>query len=238
MHTLEKHLDQARDNLKMLKSKLTAHHNRVKFPDSSLQMVQSQLAAIDDNLLRLRNTRQQRKGLLGSLLGLTAIPPKVQSDIASLQSQRLTFESQKRELENLIAATQAGESSVESAQEWISKLEEAVTRKRRKEEKLNELRAAAARNVGQSRMVGSSVKRKLKRQPWCPYCGEPLGSDTHVDHIYPISKGGRSVPRNMVYVCITCNRKKKDLTLNSFISQYELNRDEIEARLAELGKEY
>jgi hypothetical protein len=39
-------------------------------------------------------------------------------------------------------------------------------------------------------------------------------------------------------VCESCNLKKSDLTLQQFIKKYKLNRDEIEARLADMGKDY
>jgi 5-methylcytosine-specific restriction endonuclease McrA len=60
----------------------------------------------------------------------------------------------------------------------------------------------------------------------------------HVDHIYPISKGGHSVETNMVKVCGDCNLKKGSLTLREFIAKYKLDRDAIERRLDELGKKF
>lgn len=65
-----------------------------------------------------------------------------------------------------------------------------------------------------------------------------LGDEPHADHIYPVSKGGRSMPKNMVYVCAPCNSQKINLTLAGFIKKYNLDRDEIERRLQELGKEF
>lgn len=127
---------------------------------------------------------------------------------------------------------------IDAARSWAAKLEDAVGRKQRKRDSLVELRAAAAANSNETRKVGSTVKRKLTRKPWCPYCGGILGLDSHADHIYPVSKGGRSAPRNMVYVCSECNARKRNLTLHGFMRKYGLDRAAIEARLDELGKDY
>jgi hypothetical protein len=42
----------------------------------------------------------------------------------------------------------------------------------------------------------------------------------------------------MVWACSGCNNLKRDLTLTGFIRKYTLDREVIEARLEELGKEY
>lgn len=124
------------------------------------------------------------------------------------------------------------------ARQWHSELETAATQRRRERDSLVELRAAAAKNVDEHRQMADSVKRKLGRQPWCPYCGGALGEDPHADHIYPIAKGGRSVPKNMVYACSPCNVAKRALTLTAFIRQFSLDRGAIEDRLTQLGKDF
>jgi 5-methylcytosine-specific restriction endonuclease McrA len=103
--------------------------------------------------------------------------------------------------------------------------------------KLENLKAAAAANSRAQRIQAESVKQQLARSPFCPYCAAPIGADPHVDHIYPISKGGRSVSRNMVFVCSACSTKKGDLTLAGFTRKFGLHRDEIERRLLDLGKD-
>jgi 5-methylcytosine-specific restriction endonuclease McrA len=88
------------------------------------------------------------------------------------------------------------------------------------------------------RSTGDTVKRRLKKNDQCPYCGEMILDSGHVDHIYPVSKGGHSTSKNMVRVCIDCNLKKSNLTLTMFIKKYLLDRHEIEERLTELKKEF
>ena len=41
----------------------------------------------------------------------------------------------------------------------------------------------------------------------CIYCGKPSES---IDHIYPISKGGKSITSNCIPCCLACNGKKSD----------------------------
>ena len=72
----------------------------------------------------------------------------------------------------------------------------------------------------------------------CPYCSRGLGTQPHADHIYPVAKGGLSTIANMVLVCAECNNKKAEHTLRAFIQLYNLDREAVEARLAELGKDF
>ena len=41
----------------------------------------------------------------------------------------------------------------------------------------------------------------------CIYCGEPSES---LDHLHPISKGGKNCTSNCVPCCLPCNGKKSD----------------------------
>ncbi len=66
----------------------------------------------------------------------------------------------------------------------------------------------------------------------------PWAITPHADHIHPLSKGGRSVAGNMVWVCANCNSMKRDLTLAGFVRKFGLDRQAIENRLQQLGKEY
>lgn len=60
----------------------------------------------------------------------------------------------------------------------------------------------------------------LKRDNYtCVYCGyvgiasgQEAGSDLHVDHVIPQSRGGSSDPDNLVCACVSCNTSKKNRT--------------------------
>lgn len=53
-----------------------------------------------------------------------------------------------------------------------------------------------------------------KRKGWyvCAECGRPYQNRVlfQVDHIKPMSRGGRTVPENLQILCRDCNRKKGD----------------------------
>lgn len=52
----------------------------------------------------------------------------------------------------------------------------------------------------------------LRRDAYtCQYCGK-RGGDLTVDHVFPKSRGGRSIWENLVTACRPCNLKKKNRT--------------------------
>lgn len=238
LEKLQKHLAEVQARIASLDSSKAERQQKVHMMPSQLHSIRNNLAEIDLKLSKLRDIKQPKKGLFAKIFSLTEQPLQVKSEISSLKTQRYSLQDRQRELERLQGSMTSLVTKIDSARSWASKLEDAIERKQRKKDSLAELRAAAAANSNETRKVGSSVKRKLTRQPWCPYCGGPLGSDPHADHIYPVSKGGRSVPRNMVYVCSECNARKRNLTLHGFMRKYDLDRAAIEVRLEELGKEY
>ena len=63
--------------------------------------------------------------------------------------------------------------------------------------------------------------RNLRKTRWwqqktssgtCYYCGEKVGfANLTMDHIIPLSRGGRSAKDNLVPCCKECNNKKKNM---------------------------
>jgi len=61
--------------------------------------------------------------------------------------------------------------------------------------------------------------RKLRKTRWwqqktssgcCHYCGQQVGyAELTMDHVVPLSRGGRSTKDNLVPCCKACNTKKK-----------------------------
>lgn len=77
-----------------------------------------------------------------------------------------------------------------------------------------------------ARERAKALTGSLERNSHCPYCGCELDERTHLDHIVPVQRGGPSTPWNMVYVCIPCNRAKRDLSLVEFVdSDYARERN-------------
>jgi 5-methylcytosine-specific restriction endonuclease McrA len=55
--------------------------------------------------------------------------------------------------------------------------------------------------------------QELFRKGICHYCGKKFPQDQlTLDHIVPVSRGGRSTRGNLVVACLDCNQKKKYLT--------------------------
>lgn len=52
----------------------------------------------------------------------------------------------------------------------------------------------------------------------CQYCGiKAPNAVLHVDHVYPVSKGGTNVPENLVTACYDCNTGKAAKILQPYI---------------------
>jgi hypothetical protein len=103
---------------------------------------------------------------------------------------------------------------------------------------LAELEAFKARALQESRALAQRLRLQCQPTDDCPYCGDAIGSEPRLDHIYPVSKGGLSVRTNLVFVCLDCNQRKTDMTLAAFLRAFSLDRGAIEARLTVLGKEF
>ncbi|MEO7432086.1 MAG: HNH endonuclease [Dokdonella sp.] len=194
-----------------------------------------ELAAIEATIHELLSDRRPRMGALGKFLGLTRVPPGALSQIEVLKNRRSELEARQK---NLHGGPPDPARAFATAMERLLRFDREIDRRKRKSEALESLRAAAAFAAADTRKVASSIKRKLERQPLCPYCGYKLNELLHAEHIYPVAKGGRSTRANMVNVCESCNARKGKMTLTAFIKKYELNREAIEARLTALGKEF
>lgn len=236
--TLERHLAEARERVSSIEASLADCRSQAASAARLVKEIDQEFAEIEAAITRLRGIRQPKRGLMASVFRLTELPSDIKSQISALESRQSSLRNRQWELGRLPKSIGSWESSLERARSWLSKLEDAAARKRRKRDNLNELRARAASNVVETRSIGARVKRKLPVPERCPYCGDSLGPDPHADHIYPVSKGGRSVSRNMVYVCGQCNSNKKNLTLAAFILKFSLDRAAIEQRLQQLGKDF
>jgi 5-methylcytosine-specific restriction endonuclease McrA len=109
--------------------------------------------------------------------------------------------------------------------------------KQHKSQHLENIKGLAAQAMEKTRQHAKQIRNHLVSNVYCPYCGKKIDIG-HVDHIYPVAKGGLSSTKNMVEVCSECNLKKKDLTLNQFIKKYNLDRGFIERNLEMLKKYY
>ena len=69
------------------------------------------------------------------------------------------------------------------------------------------------------KLTNTQAKKRLYYVTSCAYCGidgtfthGPDGNFWHIDHVYPISKGGQNYASNLVKACALCNTAKADNT--------------------------
>lgn len=56
----------------------------------------------------------------------------------------------------------------------------------------------------------------------CRYCGVVVGRRTRtIDHMMPLSRGGKHSVSNLALACRNCNNKKADMTLVEFIIEHK-----------------
>lgn len=71
-------------------------------------------------------------------------------------------------------------------------------------------------NVNYEQLIYEIVY-ELKGRTRCCYCGEILSPKTRtIDHMYPRSWGGISIPENLLPCCQKCNLEKRDMTYKQF----------------------
>lgn len=171
---------------------------------------------------------------------------KLLSELSDLNKQKVELE---KNLTKALVPKKPVLPQVSALRPWLSsfKLSECTPTKIRyvmeQTNQSQDLKAKATAYDNKQRQEAGTIKRKIVSQiylfPCCPYCGDGLSeNDAHADHIYPVSKGGQSTIRNMVFVCTKCNLKKRDLTLRNFITKYDLNGDFIHKNLDILGKDF
>ena len=90
------------------------------------------------------------------------------------------------------------------------KIELEKKQKQEEQDKLNSLKSRAAKNESEVRSQVDKYRylkeEQLARWNGCPYCFKVMNpSDMQIDHIYPVSKGGKTSKENLVCVCSKFN---------------------------------
>ena len=89
------------------------------------------------------------------------------------------------------------------------------------------------------RSIMTELTYVLKGRNICAYCGKEFNeSDMSVDHIYPYSLGGPTIPENMVPSCKECNEAKSNLTVEEYFRLKMLSIDQQESFKKEIQKEH
>ena len=79
-----------------------------------------------------------------------------------------------------------------------------------REQSLARVRNRRARLGGSGGIhTAADVRAQYDRQHGrCYWCGVKVGTRYHVDHVWPVAKGGSNGPENLVIACPDCNRSK------------------------------
>ena len=94
------------------------------------------------------------------------------------------------------------ESRIERQKEWAKENPERV----REIKRAYKLRRKSIETTGDTtREVAAWAKDQKKV---CHWCGVKCDDDYHIDHYYPLSKGGKHEVSNLVIACPTCNMRK------------------------------
>lgn len=122
-------------------------------------------------------------------------------------------------------------------------ISQAEGQKKEAESRVVELQARLASSENEVRKQAQKFRRDLHKQlqtiSRCPYCNGDLNNgNAHLDHIYPVSKGGKSSARNLVFVCAQCNRDKSNLTLRAFLLRFSKDEQAVYSRLELLKKDF
>lgn len=65
--------------------------------------------------------------------------------------------------------------------------------------------------------TGDDIRAMLTAQEYtCGYCDCDISDEYHIDHIRPLSRGGRNDPPNLLATCPSCNMSKGDKTLEEW----------------------
>lgn len=124
----------------------------------------------------------------------------------------------------------------ERFKEWEARNPKHTTEwvRRNRERAREQVRRRRARLKGvDSRLV---TERDIRRLYWrqrgqCAYCGVSLGTDYHVDHVIPVSRGGRNSVGNLLLACPTCNLSKGDKLLSEWRYRNIKGRDSLPGTL-------
>ena len=100
----------------------------------------------------------------------------------------------------------------------------------------------------QRKLLTKELREKIMRRDnyTCQICGKymPDGVGIEIDHIYPISKGGKTVPSNLQVLCSKCNRSKSDkldysnykINIHDKCNEYKSDSCEIKRRNTVIDK--
>ncbi len=208
-----------------------------------------------DEISRLLREFHENRSFISRLLNESP-PPIIKKNIEYLQSKieplpkRLnlitiretvgdaTWHKYNYDLFRANPSTAVSQDTLKTLLKQINSIRRELEKSSRQENKKAKLAAADNQTRNLANQIKEKIRQQLLNSLLCPYCGNDIGDSPEADHIYPVESGGLSTPENMVYVCFDCNRAKSSLTLSMFIKKMGFDREEVEARLEQLGKRF
>lgn len=87
--------------------------------------------------------------------------------------------------------------------------------------KANRNRRRARERGAEGTHTGADIEAIYQEQGGCCFwCGKDVGADYHVDHFYPLSRGGSNWPENLVVSCPSCNISKNDKLPSEYLGSH------------------
>lgn len=213
-------------------------------------------SGVEENIIdKIRSTLEQTERQLAEYrtrgvtdsFWVSVFTSKVDSDtVKRFEQQKTDYLALSREIPRVAEAIRLLDEVRSESREFanrVSKIKERLWLAEEKMDAIERFEAKHGRVFGKASAVdnktrerASSLKRLVKKTKDCPYCGSELGVDPHLDHIYPVSKGGLSVIENLVWCCSACNTVKSDKGLMQFLKERGFSIDRALSRLHALGR--
>lgn len=113
------------------------------------------------------------------------------------------------EIKDKISATKKGQKAWNKGQGWPESVKRKISRS--KLAKTLDIKPFYQRNVTSKRLRVLVLQRDNFR---CKFCGRDANQTVlEIDHITPVSKGGKTELENLITLCMDCNRGKADLEI-------------------------
>lgn len=111
------------------------------------------------------------------------------------------------------------DSIIKKAKEWASANPEKVKLLKRV---AGGKRVKRIKELSDGTVTAESILKIQVERLLCPYCGKGLNqSNTHMDHMNPISKGGLHSIKNLIMCCDTCNTTKNATLFDDWVQSFD-----------------
>mgnify|MGYP000967516411 CR=1 FL=1 len=213
------------------------HNNNVKI----IEHITNKLKAINFKLDSMNKCGTTSSFIMSLVTGKTHL-----DYYNNLKKEKLIYESLNEKIPQINSAVSCIDIFIKESEKYITRyckvkalLSKAADKKaalERFDNKHGNAFAKAAAVDKTTRSLAGSLKRIVTKTENCPYCGKALGDDPHLDHIYPVAKGGLSIKDNLVWCCSSCNSLKSDRSLIIFLTDIGVEIPEVLSRLQNMGK--